>query len=112
MNDRYADLALAANFFVPTEADEDAYLAAYFAAPPTDYHRARFFLARWINHLSYVALLSFITARAAIPPQPTPDFRTFHAGLIANTIDLSAAETKVQYANAHLAAARDEMQSP
>ena len=33
LNDRYVDLAIVANFFVKDEAQEEAYLSAYFGEP-------------------------------------------------------------------------------
>ncbi|MGE0403529.1 MAG: phosphotransferase family protein, partial [Kofleriaceae bacterium] len=100
-NDRYADLANSASFF---STDHDAYLAAYLGKPPTDEQRERFAQMRFIVHVSYVAFVGFLAAAAG--PQPTPDFRAFHDGLIDGTIDLHAIERKQQYANVHLAAAR------
>ena len=108
-NDRYADLAIVASFF---EAHEDTYLGAYFRAPPTDYQRARFYLARCATHLSYVAFLTVLAARAGVTAQPTPDFRAFHDGLITGAIELADDACKLQYANAHLAAARAATSSP
>jgi len=64
-----ADLAMAASFFA--DDDELDYLAAYFGAPPSEYQRARFFLARIANHLSYVAFLSLLAARSGVLSQPT-----------------------------------------
>ena len=111
-NDRYADLAMSANFFVASDVDEHDYLAAYFRAPPTDYQRARFFLARFAQHLSYMAFLSLTVARSQVPAQPTPDWRAFHEGLLADAIDLNDDALKLQYANVHLAAARRAIESP
>src|SRR5690242_11638378 len=42
-NDRYADLAAAANMLVADEADEQVYLQQYFEAPPVSYQAARFY---------------------------------------------------------------------
>ena len=38
--------------------------------------------------------------------QPTPDYRAFHDGITAGTIDLSDPAMQVRYASVHLAAAR------
>ena len=46
VNDRYFDLAVAANFVVTNNADERTYLEQYFGRPPDEYQRARFFLIR------------------------------------------------------------------
>jgi aminoglycoside phosphotransferase len=113
VNDRYADLANAAGFFVEeNDRDEAEFLAAYFGAPATAYQRARLVLARFVIHVGYVAFLTLVTARAGVPAQPTPDYRAFHDSIAAGTIDLSDAATKVRYANVHLAAARRALASP
>ena len=106
VNDRYADLANAASFYVRDAREEADYLAAYFGEPATDYQRARFALARFANHLSYLALLSLMAARAGLTSQPTPDFYAFHDGLLDGSIDLADNAIKLQYANVHLEAAR------
>jgi len=113
MNDRYADLANAATFFVEEDdRDEAALLTAYFGAPATAYQRARLVVARFANHMAYVAFLALFNPRAGIPAQPTPDYRAFLDGITAGTIDLSDAATKIRYANVHLAAARRALASP
>ncbi len=105
-NGRYADLANPASFFCD---DADALLAAYLGAPAGAYDRARFFLMRLVIHVSYAALLATLAARCA--PQPTPDYRAFHARLVDGSVALDRADIKLQYANLHLAAAREGMQS-
>lgn len=113
VNDRYADLANAAGFFVEEDDREEAeFLAAYLGTPATAYQRARLVVARFANHVAYVAFLALVNARAGVPAQPTPDYRAFHDGIIAGTIDLADAATKVRYANVHLAAARAALASP
>ena len=113
VNDRYADLANAAGFFVEeADGDEAEFLAAYFGAPATAYQRARLVVARFVIHVGYVAFLTLVTARADVPAQPTPDYRAFHDGIAAGMIDLSDAANKVRYANVHLAAARRALASP
>ena len=113
MNDRYADLANAASFFVEEDdRDEAEFLAAYLGAPATAYQRARLVVARFANHVAYLAFPGLAAARAAVPAQPTPDYRAFHDGIIAGTVDLFDAATKVRYANVHLAAARRALASP
>src|SRR5947209_1076812 len=52
-NDRYSDLAVIANFVVTNEAEERAYLDAYFGQPADEYQRARFFLMRQVSHMFY-----------------------------------------------------------
>jgi hypothetical protein len=108
-NDRYADLANAASFFC---TDEHAFVSAYLGAPADPVHHARFFLMRFVVHVSYVAFVGLLAARGGAGPQPTPAFRTFHDGLIDGSIDLVSAERKQDYANVHLAAARDAIASP
>ena len=115
LNDRYADLAMAANFFVRDDAEETAYLDAYFGEPAGDYRRARFFLARHVQHLAYAAFLLPIAAKmgAAITPDlDAPDFQDFHRRLVTNEIEMKTAEERALYAKVHLNAARSNLASP
>jgi aminoglycoside phosphotransferase (APT) family kinase protein len=52
-NDRYADLAVAANMLVDTEEEEQIYLQEYFGAPPDSYQAARFYLMKqqWLSSI-------------------------------------------------------------
>jgi Ser/Thr protein kinase RdoA (MazF antagonist) len=104
MNERYADLANAATFFVDEEpVAETAYLTAYFDRPPNPAESARFAVARFVNHVAYIGLL--------VPPVETiaPDFRAFHAGIADGTVDLNAKVARDAYGAVHLAAARSAM---
>jgi aminoglycoside phosphotransferase (APT) family kinase protein len=107
-NDRYADLANSASFFC---TDADRFLSAYLGAPAEPVHHARFFLMRFAVHVSYVAFVGLLAARGGAGPQPTPGFRAFHDGLIDGSIDLLSPERKQEYANVHLAAARELLES-
>jgi hypothetical protein len=56
-NDRYVDLAIAANFYVKSEEQERVFLATYFGDDVTAYQFARFFLMRQICRIVYGTLL-------------------------------------------------------
>jgi aminoglycoside phosphotransferase (APT) family kinase protein len=96
LNDRYADLAMAANFFVRSDAEEAAYLETYFGEPPGAYRRARFFLVGQAMHLAYAMFLLPLAARAGTAIAP----------------DLETGEERVQYAKVHLNAALGKLRSP
>ena len=51
VNDRYFDLAVAANFLVTAGADEWTYLEQYFGQQPDEYQPARFYLMRQVVHM-------------------------------------------------------------
>ncbi len=51
LNDRYFDLAVAADFMVINDADEWTYLEQYFGRRPDEYQRARFLLMRQVMHM-------------------------------------------------------------
>jgi hypothetical protein len=51
VNDRYFDLAVAADLVVTSGADEGIYLEQYFGQRPDDYQRARYFLMRQVIHM-------------------------------------------------------------
>lgn len=105
LNDPYNDLAIAANFFVKDEAEEERYLDAYFGESAGEYRRARFYLIRQSLSMFYAAFLMSLAARAGFPIEPdmsAPDFRDFHQGLISGGIDTLKPETQVQYAKVHM----------
>ena len=114
LNDRYVDLAIVANCFVKDKAQEEDYLKAYFGEPAGDYRRARFFLMRQAVSMFYATLLLLEASRAGLTidaEMPTPGFREFHEGLIADRIDVSDAGVKVQYGMLHLRQALRNMRT-
>ncbi|MBS1661830.1 MAG: phosphotransferase [Bacteroidetes bacterium] len=66
LNDRYVDLATAANFFVQTEQQEAELLRIYFDGAVDEYKRARFYVMRQISRIIY-SLLMFQTAVRSKP---------------------------------------------
>ena len=62
-NDRYVDLAAAANFFIHTEQGEKLYLATYFSDDVNEYRAARFFLMRQVCRLIYAAMMLQLASR-------------------------------------------------
>jgi hypothetical protein len=114
LNDRYVDLAIAANFFVRDDK-EAAYLEAYFGTPPNPYQHARFYLMRQALHVFYAAFLLVIAARAGASIDSTAtssEFHDFHRRLISGEVDLATPEAKVQYAFVHLDAAQRQIRTP
>lgn len=115
LNDQYVDLAIVANFFVKDEAQEEAFLSAYFEEPAGEYRLARFYLMRQAVSMFYATLLLLEASRAGLTIETTmatPDFRDFHQGLISNQIDVGNAEVKLQYGMIHLREALKNMLTP
>jgi aminoglycoside phosphotransferase (APT) family kinase protein len=117
LNDRYVDLAIVANFFVPDEAAEQAYLAAYFGEPAGPHRTARFCLMRHLLHMFYPALIAVLqSATGTTIPQlsidDAPDFDTFHRSLISGEISLTTPAEKLEYARVHLARLHHNLNSP
>lgn len=115
LNDRYADLAVPANFFVHDEAEEEAYLSAYFGEPAGEYRRARFFLVQQAAHLYYGTVFLLLVAGAGKPIEQNldaPDFDEFHGRLVSGEASLADDEARQQYAKVHLNRALREMRSP
>jgi thiamine kinase-like enzyme len=104
LNDRYFDLAVVANFVVTNDAEEEAYLQAYFGEAPGEYRRARFYLMRQVAHMSYAMVFMLIGARgkAIELDATTPDFRDFHNRIWAGEVSLVTDEAKLQYARVHM----------
>ena len=122
LNDEYVDLAIAANFFVKDETQEEGYLKTYFGEPagaPADkmadeYRKARFFLMRQALSMFYAALLLLEAARAGLSMDagmPTADFREYHEALILDTVDMMKAKAKAEYGMIHLREALRNMRT-
>jgi aminoglycoside phosphotransferase (APT) family kinase protein len=104
LNDRYTDLAVAANFVVTNDADEEVYLRTYFGEAVSEYRVARFYLMRQALHMFY-AMIFVLLGSSGKPIEPgaeAPDFRDFHDGIWAGEISLASAETKLQYGRVHM----------
>ncbi len=114
LNDRYVDLAIVANFFVKDEAQEEAYLSAYFEEPASEYRRARFYLMRQVVSMFYTTLLLLEASRSGLSidaDMTVPDFRDFHQDLISGKVDMATAEAKLQYGMIHLREALRNMRT-
>jgi thiamine kinase-like enzyme len=103
LNDRYADLAAAANMIVTNEVEELLYLQEYFSEPPDEYQRARLFLAQQAAHLFYtMGFLMIGSAGNAIDwNEPVPEFREFHPRFWAGEVTLKEPRMKITYARVH-----------
>jgi hypothetical protein len=104
LNDRYFDLAIVANFVVTNEAEEEAYLRAYFGEPAGEYRLARFYLMRQTMHLlGTVVFMLFGSGGKPVDPDATaPGFRDFHDRIWAGEVSLATNEAKLQYARVHM----------
>ncbi len=103
-NDRYVDLLVVANFLVTNEAEEAAYLRAYFGEVADEYRRARFYLMGQILHTAYAALCMLMGSggKPVDPAADVPEFREFHDRLWAQEFSLANGDAKVQYGRVHL----------
>lgn len=103
VNDRYFDLAVAANFVVTNDADELIYLEQYFGQQPDEYQRARFFLMRQIVHMFYatVFLLLGSSGKSVSQSEKLPSFRDFHRRIWAGEINLADSDQKIIYGRVH-----------
>ncbi len=115
LNDRYLDLAVAANFFVKDESSVENYLQAYFGEPAGDYRSARFYLMRQICHVAYATLFLLISSAKGLavdPEMEVQEFRDFHRRVVSGEVDLAAADAKLQYGMVHLNRALENMLTP
>lgn len=116
VNDRYFDLAIAANFLAAEDdTAERAYLARYFGQPPDEYQRARFFLMRQVLHM--LSATVFLTLGAAGKPIPAhggqpPSLSSFYQRLWHGEIDLAGHEAKIACGRLHWEQLVENMQSP
>jgi Phosphotransferase enzyme family len=97
VNDRYFDLAVAANFLVNNDADELAYLERYFGQPPDEYQRERFFLMRQVLHMLSASV--FLLVGSAGKPvnlnEPLPSFKDFHQRMWAGEVNLAGKDRMI-----------------
>jgi aminoglycoside phosphotransferase (APT) family kinase protein len=103
VNDRYFDLAVAANFVVTGDAEEKAYLREYFGQTADEYQRARFFLMRQALHMlsAAVFLLLASTGKALSRGEAPPSFREFHERIWAGEVNLADNAMKDVYGRVH-----------
>jgi len=97
INDRYFDLALAANCLVSNEADEVTYLEHYFEQTPDDYQRARFFLMRQFLHLFSASVFLLIGSGGTPigPVEELPSFEGFHRRVWAGEVNLGEKDQQI-----------------
>lgn len=103
VNDRYFDLAIAANFLVTNDADERTYLQQYFGQPPDEYQLARFFLMRQVMHMfsATVFLLLGSAGKPVNQSENLPSFRDFHQRIWAGEVNLADNDLRMVYGRVH-----------
>ena len=105
LEDRYADLAIVANFVVRSDDEEIEFLETYFGEPVDEYKRAKFFLMQQMLHIQYFIVFCLFGSAgkpidmSAYKPN---DFRDFHNRIWNGEIGLAGNEPKIQYALVHL----------
>jgi hypothetical protein len=114
LNDRYADLAVVANFVVTNYAEEQEYLRIYFGPELSDYHHARFFLMQQLMHVFYFTFFMRLVSPDGKPVDlniARPDFRWLHHELWEGRVDLADRDARLQYALVHMEQLRHNLQS-
>jgi thiamine kinase-like enzyme len=103
INDRYFDLAVAADFLINNDADELTFLERYFGQRPDEYQRARFFLMRQVLHM--LSATVFLLLGSAGKPinlnEKLPSFRDFHRRIWAGGVNLVDNDLKIVYGRVH-----------
>ena len=114
VNDRYFDLAVAANFLITNDADERIYLQEYFGQMPDEYQRARFFLMRQVLHMLAAALFLLVgsAGKPISRPENLPSFRDFHRRIWAGEVNLLDNDLKVIYGLVHWEQLLGNMRQP
>lgn len=104
LNDRYADLAVEANWVVANKADERVYLQEYFGQTPDAYQEAKFFLMQQVSHVFYAMAYLFKggSGVAEKASENARDVREFHRQIWRGEIDLEASkQTQAAYGRAN-----------
>lgn len=103
-NDRFVDLAIAANTFVHTQEDEDTLLGNYFDGAVNETARARLYLMRQVCHMFYA--MCFLRMAAAGKPaglvaeadMRVPGLRDFYGLMGRGEASLSSWDGQLLYA--------------
>lgn len=117
-NDRYADLAIVANFFVLDEAQEEIYLQAYFGDSLDEYKKARFFLMRQICYMFYAMMLMNLAVTLRPPysildeSMDTPRYREFREQISSGKISSTSYEGHLLFGKVLLNEALYNMKMP
>jgi aminoglycoside phosphotransferase (APT) family kinase protein len=103
VNDRYFDLAVAANFLATNDAEERSYLQEYLGQPPDEYQLARFFLMRQVLHMLSAAIFLLLgsSGKPINQSEKLPSFRDFHQSIWVGRVDLADNDTKSVYGRIH-----------
>ena len=113
-NDRYADLAVAANMLAANETDEQIFLQEYFGAPPTAYQAARFYLMQQLAHMFYA--MAFLSLGSAGKPidwsEPVPPYGEFQRRFWAREVGLADGHAKTIYGRVHWERLRQNLRQP
>jgi aminoglycoside phosphotransferase (APT) family kinase protein len=103
VNDRYFDLAVAANFVFTSDTDARSWLEHYFGREPDEYQSARFFLMRQVMHMFYATV--FLLIGAAGKPvsriEDLPSFEDFHRRIWEGEISMAGNDMKIVYGLLH-----------
>lgn len=91
VNDRYFDLAIAANYVIASDEDECRFLKEYFGQTPDEYQLARFFTMRQVTHMlaAAVFLLLGSAGKAINRSGDLPSFRELHKRHWNGNVDLA-----------------------
>ncbi|MET3878774.1 phosphotransferase [Chitinophaga sp. OAE865] len=118
LNDRYVDLANAANFFVQTEEQESTLLNAYFDHVVDDQKMARFYVMRQVCRIIY-SLLMFQLAMRHKPAgyqhdqvMEGNDLRAFGSLMALGKLSLAEYEGQLMYGKALFNEAVHQMRTP
>lgn len=113
-NDRYADLAVAANLLVANEAEEQIYLQEYFGAPPDARQAARFWLMKQLARIFYTIV--FLSQGAAGQPidwsEPVPAYHDFQQRFWAHEAGLADHHSKTVYGRVHWEQLKHNLRQP
>jgi hypothetical protein len=114
LNDRYADLAVMADFLAADHAEVSVYLEKYFGQKPDAFQMARFVTARQVAHMFYAMVFLLLGAggEQVNLSGNVPDFADFHRRVWAGEFSLHDNPTKILYGRVHLNRLFHDMQEP
>lgn len=118
LNDRYVDLAAAANFFIHTQEQETQFLQVYFDGQVDEYKNARFYIMRQLSRIIYAILLVQVAVRNDPAGHPLDQkmegntLRVFGERMTAGKVSMQTPEGQLMYGKAQMNEALRHMRSP
>lgn len=117
-NDRYADLAIIAQFFAQDKKQEEVILKEYFGSALNDHHRARFYLMQQVCYMYYAMIMLRIASAQRAPgfkhdsDMEVPSLQAFRTAVANGEASMTSYEGQLMYGKVLLMTILRNLRSP